>query len=134
MRPGINYTSAHSSLNAASDFKYWSGSINASANINITKTIIFNTDYFGNFQQKYSDFGSSANFSRWNAYVSKKFYKNQFEARFSVFDILNQNKGYNLNSSTYAFTETYRTILKRLWLVSFIWNINSTGAKPANAK
>jgi hypothetical protein len=61
----------------------------------------------------------------------KRFAKDVFELKFGVYDILNQNRGYSRNFSSYSFTETYNTTLKRFWLVTLTWNISKNG-KPAS--
>jgi hypothetical protein len=56
--------------------------------------------------------------------------ENQLELKFQVYDILNQNRGYQRNFSSYSFTETYYNTLKQFFLVSATWNFAKNG-KPA---
>ncbi|MNC94881.1 hypothetical protein D3C83_118570 [compost metagenome] len=56
--------------------------------------------------------------------------KNELEFKIGLYDILNQNKGYQRNLNSYSFTETYYNTLKRFWLFSVTWNISKNG-KPA---
>jgi len=68
----------------------------------------------------------------WNAALVKRFFKgNDLEMKFSVSDILNQNRGYDRNFNSYSFTESYYNTLKRFWLLSLTWNISKNG-KPAS--
>ncbi len=62
----------------------------------------------------------------WNMYVSKSIFKNKAgEIRFSVNDILNQNKAVkNTRSDNYIQTQT-NTVLKRYAMLSFVYNLNS---------
>ncbi|MBS1655410.1 MAG: hypothetical protein JSU05_11235, partial [Bacteroidetes bacterium] len=47
-----------------------------------------------------------------------------------VNDILDQNRGYQRSFSSYSFSESYYTTLRRFWLVTFTWNISKNG-QPA---
>ncbi|PZP52033.1 MAG: hypothetical protein DI598_01660 [Pseudopedobacter saltans] len=62
----------------------------------------------------------------WNMYISKSIFKNkQGEIRFSVNDILNQNKAVtNTRSDNYIMTST-NTVLKRYAMISFVYNLRS---------
>ena len=61
----------------------------------------------------------------------KRFFKDQFDVSFGVFDILNQNKGYQRDFNSYSYTESYYTTLKRFWMLTLTWNISKNG-KPAS--
>ncbi|ANH80356.1 hypothetical protein A8C56_04610 [Niabella ginsenosidivorans] len=134
VRPSVFYNKADATINSSANFKYWSATLYASANLQLPKNFELSTDAFGNYQQKYQQFAGNASYTKWNAYLSKKFNKNKYEAKFSVYDILDQNKGYSFTSNSFVFSETYRTTLRRFWMLSFIWNINKTGGGPAATK
>lgn len=104
-------------------------------NWQLPKDFELSTNVDANYTQKFSNF-SANNFTIWNASASKKFHKKEFELRLSVNDILNQNRGYDRNFNSNTFSETYRTTLKRFWMLSFIWNItkNNGGTTSAPAK
>eukprot|EP01030_Chromulinospumella_sphaerica_P023789 gene23789-23839_t len=52
--------------------------------------------------------------ANWNAYVEKKFLKkSQLAARFSVFDILNQNLGFSRNASGNIITQNSYSTIRR---------------------
>ncbi|MBW7839924.1 MAG: outer membrane beta-barrel protein, partial [Chitinophagaceae bacterium] len=54
------------------------------------------TDFNGNLRQRTTTFDSNNNLYLWNAYVEKRFLKEEnLSLRFSFFDILDQNKGYD---------------------------------------
>ncbi|QES89913.1 outer membrane beta-barrel protein [Rhizosphaericola mali] len=63
-----------------------------------------------------------------NAYVSKSLFKNKAgEIRFSVYDLLNQNKAVtNTRTGNYAQTST-NTVLKRYAMISFVYNLKNFG-------
>jgi hypothetical protein len=56
--------------------------------------------------------------------------ENKLELKLALFDILNQNRGYDRNFSSYSFTETYFNTLRRFWVLSATWNFNKNG-KPS---
>jgi hypothetical protein len=53
--------------------------------------------------------------------------KDVFELKFGVYDILNLNRGYQRNFSSYSFSETYYETLKRFWLLTLTWNFSKNG-------
>ena len=55
---------------------------------------------------------------------------NKLELKLGLYDILNQNRGYERNFNSYSFTETTYNTLKRFWLFTVTWNISKNG-KPA---
>jgi hypothetical protein len=55
---------------------------------------------------------------------------NKLEIKFGIYDILDQNKGYQRSFSSYNFTETYNQTLRRFWLLTVTWNLSKNG-KPA---
>jgi hypothetical protein len=68
-------------------------------------------------------FTSNNNVFRWNAFVGKKFLKNdQIELRASIFDILNQNLGFNRSANNNYITEDRYNTIRRYGLISLIWN------------
>lgn len=80
-----------------------------------------------NFQPKNASFNSSVNTIQWNAFVQKKFGKNnQAVIKISVNDILNNNNGYNRSVSGSNVYESYRFVIKRYWLLSLTWNFSKS--------
>ncbi|SDC45192.1 TonB-dependent receptor [Niabella drilacis] len=129
IRPEAGYNNTRATVNTRVNQKYWSYGINGDVTAKITKDFELRTDVNGTYRQKTPDFANNVNFTIWNASAIKRFHKNEFELWFRVNDILNQKTGYN----RYGFTETYRTVLKRFYLLSFVWNLNSNKT-PSPAK
>ncbi|OQP58147.1 hypothetical protein A3860_07415 [Niastella vici] len=85
------------------------------------------SDCLFNFQPKNASFNSSINTIQWNAFVQKKFLKNnQAVIRFSVNDILNNNNGYNRYVTGSNVSESNRFVIKRYWLLSATWNFSKS--------
>ena len=85
------------------------------------------------FRQKTPIFTTNNNVIKWNAYVEKKFLKkSQLAARFSVFDILNQNLGFSRNASGNIITQNSYSTIRRYAMLNVIWNFAHTpaGAPP----
>jgi hypothetical protein len=80
-----------------------------------------------NFQPKNASFNTSNNITQWNAFVQKKFLKNdQALVKFSVNDILNNNNGYNRYLNGSNVYESNRLVLKRYWLLTLGWNFTKS--------
>ena len=124
---GWNDSKSTVSTNANAD--YWSITLNGSGSKTIKKFDI-GTDVNLQLRQKDPRFPQNNSYTTWNGFITKRFFKeNQFELKLQVNDILNENRGYNRNFSSYSFTETYYQTLRRFWLLTATWNISKNG-KP----
>jgi hypothetical protein len=129
--PNFNWQHSRASVNKSANADFWQISAWGSAGVTFKKSFEVNTDVNLEFRQKDPRFAQNNNFTKWNATMVKRFAKDVLELKFGVYDILNQNRGYSRNFSSYSFTETYNTTLKRFWLVTLTWNISKNG-KPSN--
>jgi hypothetical protein len=114
-------------------FSYWTSNSELSFNYQLPYNFEINTVLNLFLREKTVLFNRNNNVLIWNAYVSRKFLKSkQLELRCSVFDILDQNIGYDRTAQTGIITEqTYNTI-RRHGMISLIWNFTHTpaGAPP----
>ncbi|HEY0677778.1 MAG TPA: outer membrane beta-barrel family protein [Chitinophagaceae bacterium] len=112
--------------------KYWTSETEIEARVHLPWKLELSSLVTFNFREKTSVFDRDLNTTRWNAYLAKKFWKNNSgEVRFSVFDILDQNIGFQRNaSSNFVSENTYNTI-RRYWLVSFTWNFSKNPGQTA---
>ncbi len=129
--PGFTYNNNKSSISRYSS-SYWMMDNDFSATVQLPKKFDIGSSINFYLRQKTEVFNQNNNVTRWNAHVGKKFLKNgQLETRISVFDILNQNKGYNRNAAGGVVTEnTYNTI-RRYGMLNVIWNFTHTPGAPA---
>lgn len=128
--PNFGYNTSIATVNDNANAKYWTSGYNIWGNWQLPKDFELNTDVNAQYRQKDSRFPANNNYTIWNAALSKKFHKKEFELRFWVNDILDQNRGYNRNFNSNSFTETYRTTLRRFYMLTFIWNITKNGSTP----
>ena len=127
----VGWNDSKSSVNTNANADYWSITLNGSGSKTIAKKWDIGSDINLQMRQKDPRFPQNNNFTTWNGFITKRFFKeNQFELKLQVNDILNENRGYNRNFSSYSFTETYYQTLRRFWLLTATWNISKNG-KPA---
>jgi hypothetical protein len=87
----------------------------------------FTSDCTFNFQPRNASFNNSINTTQWNAFVQKKFLKNDMAlVKFSVNDILNNNNGYYRYVNGSNVYESNRLVIKRYWLLTMAWNFSKS--------
>ena len=80
-----------------------------------------------NFQPKNASFNTNFNTIQWNAFLQKKFLKNdQAIIKFSVNDILNNNTGYRRSVNGSNVYESDKLVIKRYWLLTMTWNFSKS--------
>ena len=127
----VNRNHSKASVNTSANAKYWQVDGWANANVTLPHKFELATDMNFQLRQKDPRFTQNTNYATWNATVIKRLMKeNALELKFTVYDILDQNRGYQRSFNSYSFTESYYTTLRRFWLVSLVWNITKNG-KPA---
>jgi len=130
--PNFYWNHSKASVNSSANADYWSVSGYGSANVNLPYKFEVATDLNLQIRQKDPRFSKNSNYTTWNASIIKRFMKNNdLELKLGLYDILNQNKGYNRNFNSYSFTESYYNTLRRFWLLTLTWNISKNG-KPMN--
>ena len=128
--PNMTWNRSRASVNSASDVNYWQIAGWAGGTVTLPGKLELGTDLNTELRQKTEGFTENSNFTIWNATLTKRVIKNQLEFKIGIYDILNQNKGYQRNLSSYSYTESYYNTLKRFWLFKITWNISKNG-KPA---
>ncbi len=129
INPALSYNYSRSSLRPDVITKYLTSESNVDATVYLPWKLELNSSATISLREKTDVFNDNLNAVRWNAYLGKKFWKNNAgEIRFSVFDILDQNIGFQRSANSNFISEnTYNTI-RRYWLVGFIWNFTHNPA------
>ncbi len=114
---------------------YWSTNYGFDARYELPWKMEIGTDFNWYIREKTAVFDRNNNVFRWNAYLSKSFLENdQLELRASVYDILNQNLGFNRYAYGNSITESNYNTIRRYGMISLIWNFTKmAGAKPENS-
>src|SRR5690606_9708511 len=69
--------------------------------------------------------GFNQRYKTWNGYLSKQIFENnQAEIRFSVNDLLNQNKSIERFNGENFIEDTRSNVLKRYFMLSFMYNLS----------
>lgn len=114
---------------------YWSLDNNFDVSYEFPFKLRIGTDVSWFLREQTTVFDRNNNVFQWNAYISQRFLKNdQLELRASVFDILNQNLGFNRNASNNMVTEQNYNTIRRYGMLTLTWNFTKTamGATPEN--
>ncbi|WP_346239327.1 outer membrane beta-barrel protein [Niabella insulamsoli] len=132
--PYFGYNIAKASVNTMANAKYWTGGGDVAIRVYLPKEFEINTNVDASLRQKDSRFPTNNNFVFWNAELIKWIYKKEFQLKITANDLLNQRNGYSRDFNSYSFTETYNTVLRRHFLLGFVWNFNKMNAgAPAPA-
>ena len=121
LNPRIGFNHSTSSINKNSNRDFWTIGGSAYVDFEFKHKFTFSTNADFNFRQKDKLITQNNDYIRWNASLKKYLYKKEFSLSFSINDILNQNRGYKQDFSTYKTTETYYNTLKRYALLTFGW-------------
>lgn len=120
--PSVTYTYNLSSINARNT-SFWSASPDVNVLLYLPKKFQLNVDGSYNIRQRTVDFDRNTNVFLLNAFVSKKFTKtDELEVRLAVYDIFNQNLGFQRFGSGNQVTQQSYNTIKRYGLLSLIWN------------
>jgi hypothetical protein len=129
--PNFTWNESNASVNSSANAKYWQIAGWAGGTVTLPKKFEIGTNMNYQMRKKDPRFPANNNYATWDANLVKRVLKNELEFKLSVFDILNQSRGYNRSFSSYSFTETYYNTLTRYWLFTITWNISKNG-KPAS--
>lgn len=130
--PSFSWNHSRATVNSAANANYWMLEGWAEGRVMLPKKFEVGANVDAQLRQKDPRFSQNNNFTKLNLTLTKRFFKNNdFEMKFGVYDVLNQNRGYERNFDSYSFRESYYTTLRRFWLLTLTWNISKNG-KPAS--
>jgi hypothetical protein len=126
LEPEFSYNDNRTQVNTQTT-NFWTINTDFNASYKLPLKFIVTTEVEWYIRQQTSVFDQNNNVFRWNASVSKKFLKNDvLELKASVFDILNQNIGFNrFAQNNYITQDNYNTI-RRYGLLSLSWNFTKS--------
>jgi hypothetical protein len=130
LRPEIFYYDNRSTL---SDIvtNYYQLDVTGEAWVELPACFRLSTSAWINLRQRTEVFPTNNNVVRWDAYLARKFgKKDPIEVRIAVFDILNQNIGFQRTGTPTAITENRYLTVRRYGLVSLIWNFTKSSGAP----
>ncbi len=130
--PKVTYNENKSSISIMSS-NYWVLEHELNADVELPKNVDIGSTAEIMFRQKTAVFTGNNSIIKWNAYVSKKFGKKKdFTLKLSVFDILNQNRGYTRTAQGNVITQNNYTTIRRYGMLSLAWNFNHTPGSMAS--
>ena len=113
---------------------YWLSNNVLSGTVQLPKKFEISTEVNFMFRERTAIFTSNNNVIKWNAYVGKKLLKkSDLELRASVFDILNQNIGYDRSAQANIITQNNYNTIKRYGMISLVWNFTYKPSETAAA-
>lgn len=130
------YYISSSNLSKEADLHFWATNITADSYYQFPMNLEIGTSVIADFRQKVTSFDKNNSIIVWNAYVEKRFLKDgSLALRASIFDILDQNKGYSRYQLARGFYEQRVATWGQYGLISLTYNfVNKGGAPPESGK
>jgi hypothetical protein len=127
---GVDYNYSVSSINRNVTNSY----ITQNHSLNLTIYLPWKMEINGvleaNLRQRTSLFDQNNNVYLLNGYIGRKMLKNDKAIiKFSVYDLLNQNIGYQRFINTSVIQEKNYQVLNQYFMLSFIWNFSKSAAE-----
>jgi hypothetical protein len=128
INPDFSYNENHASISVYNN-SYWSSGISGDGYVTLPWKLQLNSSVRASLRQRLPQFDKDINVVLWNAWVSEKLLKGDvLECRFTVYDILDQNKGLTRSAQANYIVENSYNTLRRRAMLSVIYNFNYSPA------
>ncbi len=125
-----SYRSSKSTISKVAKNGYWGSTFSMDGSVQLPLKFEIGTDFDFEIREKTAAFNSTNNVLLWNAYLEKRFLKNESLAfRVSIHDILDQGKGYARYEYEGAVQERRYLTFGQYGLISLTYNFVNRGGK-----
>jgi len=129
-----NYNFVKNSLQGMANNNYYNHTVSFKINWIFLKGVVINSNIANSYYTTLSNSSGNVNYYLWTSYIGYKFLKNRaLEARFTVFDILNQNKSVSRIVAANYVENDVTNILKQYGMFQLTYTLrNFKGAPPSD--